>query len=233
MSRFAPPSKISERLEVDPEKIKWLTRLIRQGEGSHLEFKAKTSFPDKIVKEMIAFANSGGGTLLIGISDDGKISGVKYPEEDSMLMLKALHKYCWPRIKTKSSMIKVSGKKWVVVFDVSESKSKPIRFKESRSKQLTYIRYRDKTLQASREAEGILRLKYSQKAVSFSYGDVENKLLKVIDEKGQASFAELKRLMGINELTLSGKLIQLAAANIIGWKPMDEFDLFLSVGRSV
>jgi len=63
MSRLSLPSKSSERLDVDPKKIRWLTSLVRQGEGLHLEFKAKTNFPDKIVHELIAFANTNGGTL--------------------------------------------------------------------------------------------------------------------------------------------------------------------------
>ena len=221
-------SKNSERLTVDPEKIRWLKRLVNQGEGQHIEFKAKTNFPDKIVHELIAFANTNGGTLLIGISDDGKISGIKYPEEDELLIKKALNKYAWPRIKVKSSIVKVSEKKWVVVFDVLESKWKPVRFKVSRTKLVVYIRYRDKTLQASKEAEGILRLKFSKHAVSFNYGEMENKILKVLDKSRQASLHDLKLLTGIGEPVLSNKLIHLAATNIIGWKPLDGSDIFSS-----
>ena len=228
MTRLVSISKNSERLVVDPEKIHWLKRFVNQGEGQQIEFKAKTNFPDKIVHELIAFANANGGTLLIGISDDRKISGVKYPEEDEMLIKNALHKHCWPRINVKSSIIKVSEKKWVVVFDVRESKRKPVRFKLSRTKQIAYIRYQDKTLQASREAEGILRLRFGKQAVSFGYGDVENRILKVLDGKRQANFNELKTLTGIGDTILSSKLINLAAANVIGWKPLDSTDIFIS-----
>lgn len=221
-------SKNSERLVVDPEKIRWLKRLVSQGEGQRLEFKAKTNFPDKITHELIAFANSNGGILLIGINDDGNISGVKYPEEDELMIRKAVHKHCWPKIKVKSSIIKVSEKKWVVVLDVLESKRKPVRFKVSRNKQIAYIRYRDKTLQASREAEGILRLKFGKQDVTFSYSEIENQILKALDRNQQASFSDLKKLTGLNEHILSSKLINLAASNVIGWKPLDGSDIFTS-----
>ena len=64
----------------DPEKVNQLRRLVSQGEGQHLEFKRKASFPEKIVRELIAFANTEGGTLLIGVDDDKSIPGVKFPE---------------------------------------------------------------------------------------------------------------------------------------------------------
>ena len=48
--------------------------LIAQGEGPALEFKRSPG--KKIGRELCAFANSGGGTILIGISDRGRIVGV-------------------------------------------------------------------------------------------------------------------------------------------------------------
>ena len=43
---------------VDPAEVRALTALVAKGEGLHLEFKRKAAYPDKIVKEMIAFANT-------------------------------------------------------------------------------------------------------------------------------------------------------------------------------
>ena len=62
-----------------------LQRLVRKGEGQFLEFKRKANHPEKIVKELVSFANSGGGTLLLGVSDDGKLNGVRNPHEDLSL----------------------------------------------------------------------------------------------------------------------------------------------------
>jgi predicted HTH transcriptional regulator len=231
MRSLASISKNSERLAVDPDKVRWLKRLVSQGEGQHLEFKAKTNFPNKIIHEFIAFANAYGGTLLVGISDDGKISGVKYPEEDELLIRKALTKYCWPRIKIKSTTIKVSEKKWVVVFDVWESRRKPIRFQETRKNIFTYIRHKDKTLQATPEAIEILRLRSGNKPTWFTYEEMENKLLKVLSIKGVATIDELHQITGINRKSLSAKLISLAGSNGIGWEPGDGFDTYHSLHK--
>jgi len=49
--------------------------LAAKGEGLQIEFKKKAAFPEKIVREVIALANTQGGTLLIGVDDDGTVSG--------------------------------------------------------------------------------------------------------------------------------------------------------------
>ena len=50
--------------------------VIRQGENSSVEFKSANAHPDSLARELVAFANTQGGTLLIGVEDDGRISGL-------------------------------------------------------------------------------------------------------------------------------------------------------------
>jgi len=54
---------------------KELKQLIQTGEGYHLEFKE--SLDKSLIEEVCAFANSSGGKVLLGISDDGEIEGIK------------------------------------------------------------------------------------------------------------------------------------------------------------
>lgn len=54
---------------------KELKFLISQGEGYNLEFKE--SFSNSIAKDICAFANTNGGKILLGVSDDGRIKGIK------------------------------------------------------------------------------------------------------------------------------------------------------------
>ncbi|RLG69643.1 MAG: transcriptional regulator, partial [Candidatus Iainarchaeum archaeon] len=56
-------------------KEKELKFLISQGEGYNIEFKEK--FSASIAKDICAFANSNGGRILLGVTDDGKIKGIK------------------------------------------------------------------------------------------------------------------------------------------------------------
>jgi predicted HTH transcriptional regulator len=61
---------------------KELLELIAKGESSTLEFKRKISSPEKVAKEICAFANTLGGLLIIGVDDDGSIVGVESEKAD-------------------------------------------------------------------------------------------------------------------------------------------------------
>lgn len=53
-----------------------LLELIARGEDSGLEFKADVSNEKSLAQELVAFANSNGGILLIGVGDDGSVTGL-------------------------------------------------------------------------------------------------------------------------------------------------------------
>ena len=52
-----------------------LLQLIAVGESEQIEFKE--SFGDEALETVGAFANTHGGTLLIGVKDNGKINGTQ------------------------------------------------------------------------------------------------------------------------------------------------------------
>lgn len=53
-----------------------IEELIAQGENAAIEFKAADVHPDSLAKEIVAFANTAGGTILIGVNDQGGVSGL-------------------------------------------------------------------------------------------------------------------------------------------------------------
>ena len=79
-------NKPQEAFTFQARQVRDLKKLVSHGESSSLEFKRNASYPDKIVREMIAFANAKGGTLLVGISDDGQVAGLKHPEDDAYVI---------------------------------------------------------------------------------------------------------------------------------------------------
>lgn len=50
--------------------------LLQQGENNAVEFKSAGVSPDGLAKEIVAFANTLGGSILMGVEDDGTISGI-------------------------------------------------------------------------------------------------------------------------------------------------------------
>ena len=57
-------------------KLADLRKLIARGEDSRLQFKKDVNNADSLAAEMVAFANSEGGRILIGVGNDGKIIGL-------------------------------------------------------------------------------------------------------------------------------------------------------------
>ena len=75
---------------------------IRGGEDSYLEFKVRFSNPDKLAAGICALANSGGGTIVFGVTDQLRLEGVSNPEtlEQDLLTIcrEQLVPSVWPRI---------------------------------------------------------------------------------------------------------------------------------------
>ncbi|HMR19220.1 MAG TPA: putative DNA binding domain-containing protein [Sphingobacterium sp.] len=53
---------------------KTLQNIIKQAEGDTLKFK--TSFSDEVIVSLVAFANTKGGAVCIGVSDKGEIKRI-------------------------------------------------------------------------------------------------------------------------------------------------------------
>ena len=57
-------------------EIAELLEIIAHGEDSRHQFKANITNETSLARELVAFSNSGGGNLFIGVSDDGTFSGL-------------------------------------------------------------------------------------------------------------------------------------------------------------
>ena len=55
---------------------KSLSEIIQSGEDSAVEFKSAEFRNDSLAKEIVAFSNMSGGSIFIGVEDDGTISGI-------------------------------------------------------------------------------------------------------------------------------------------------------------
>ena len=66
---------------VSTDPITTIQALLEQGENTHIEFKADAVRPESVAREIVAFANTFGGTLLIGVEDDGSLSGIESDRE--------------------------------------------------------------------------------------------------------------------------------------------------------
>lgn len=63
-----------------------LLGIIANGENSGVEFKRDDIRPEQLGKEVVALANHQGGMILIGVEDDGTISGISRDNLESWII---------------------------------------------------------------------------------------------------------------------------------------------------
>ena len=129
------------------EDKQYLLRLIREGEHQQQDFKYRVSDASKLAKSVSAFANTDGGRLLIGVRDDGHLSGVR-SEEEIFMMHQAAYKYCKPEPSIKFDTYHVEGKT-IVIATVPPSDKRPICALDESGRLRAYLRINDENIVAS------------------------------------------------------------------------------------
>jgi ATP-dependent DNA helicase RecG len=105
-----------------------LRRLLEQEEGQFLEFKSlwhldgdaakpldRRTVRDWIAEYVAAFANADGGTILLGVDDDGTPSGHAYPEEAVQEFLAVPERRLRPSVKVHTQQITIDVKQVIVI----------------------------------------------------------------------------------------------------------------------
>jgi len=205
-----------------------IQRLVRRGEMETLEFKTKANHPEKIVKEMVAFANTKGGQLLIGVNDQGKIMGLSAVAEELYQLENAIGKYCFPKINYRYEIIPVSAKKAIIIYTIFESEFKPhyALIDQPKIWRKGYIRVADRSVQASREMKEILRRERKKAAVQFTYGERENVLMKYLEKHDFITLKSFAKLADIRPYLASRTLINLVLAKVIQIIPREGEDWY-------
>lgn len=208
-----------------------IAKLAQQGEGLHVEFKKKAAHPEKIVREIVAMANTDGGYLLIGVDDDGTVSGQRFIEEEVYVMDKAIQTLIFPPISVEKHVLGLNAKKGVAVYQIKKSNLRP-HFIVDNDKKKAYVRVRDKSIQASREMWEILKRQKKQSDIVFQYGRKEEILVKALESKPSITLKEYMRIAKIPVYVASRTLVKLVLANVLQVIPQESEDIFVRKGLS-
>ncbi|MFK7952941.1 MAG: helix-turn-helix domain-containing protein [Ekhidna sp.] len=204
-------------------------KLIRRGECDTVEFKRKTNHPEKIVREIVAFANTGGGHLFIGVSDDGEPMGLNFPEEDEFVMNKAIADLCRPFIEYEVDIIRFQDGVRILHYQIPESLNKPhFSFIEKKHRYgKAFVRVDDKSVQTSYEMRQIMSGSKGQSAIVFEESTRE--LFKYFESHNSITLSTYRQLTGMNKRLASNKLISLALSGALKIYPREGEDLFMPV----
>lgn len=103
-----------------------LNKLIRKGESNSLEFKSH--FSNEAIETIAAFSNTHGGTVLVGVSDNGNISGLNLNKESVQQWVNEIKNKTMPSILPDIETFQID-KKIIVLIQVGEYPIKPVAFK--------------------------------------------------------------------------------------------------------
>jgi len=190
-----------------------LVRLIRNGEGPTLDFKKTISSALKIAKTLVAFANTKGGRLLVGVRDNGSISGAAI-EEEAYMIESAAHVFCDPVIEYEIFEHTYQGLRVLEVF-IPEAKHKPHAAKDETGKWWVYIRVNDQCVLASKIVVDVLRKQSDTEGTLIAYSTKEKALLEYLAVHKRITLQEYCDLLNLSRRRASRILVDMISAGII------------------
>jgi hypothetical protein len=218
--------RLHEAVEFDADRLTELRLLVEKGEGETLEFKRRATSPERLVREMVAFANTKGGTLLVGVGDDKSIPGLKYPDEESQAIAEALIKYSRPLLPVHETAIAVSDSRFVLQYDIAPNTGKLYRQRLEPSGFESYVRTRDQSIKASREVQEIIRRAGRGRGTHIRYGEAEQSLMAYLANHSALTLAEFRALARLNRFEAARRLVRLVLAGILSITPDEKGDRY-------
>ncbi|MBF0132081.1 MAG: putative DNA binding domain-containing protein [Magnetococcales bacterium] len=131
-----------------------LIEIIANGENSGIEFKRDDIRPEQLAKGIVAFANTQGGRILLGVEDDGTISGLQRDNAQEWV-LNIFRDKVHPQIIPFYEEIVVGPGQRVGIISLSPGVSKPYVVRHDHREE-TYVRMGNRSELATREQ--IMRL---------------------------------------------------------------------------
>jgi predicted HTH transcriptional regulator len=173
---------------------------------------------------MIAFANTRGGVLLLGVGDDRSLPGLKFPEDESHVVHEALKKSS-PRLPVKELFIPIGNARTIIRYDIAESITKPHYIHSGQQKE-SYVRVNDQSIKASREMREIVKRDRLKRDIRFHYGEHEKFLMEYLDSNPAITLKKFMELRGLKRFYASKKLVLLVLADVLTITPHEKGDLY-------
>lgn len=202
---------------------------IAAGEGLHLDFKQRIDSARKIARTLSAFANTEGGSLLIGVKDNGRICGVD-PEQEYYMVELAATRYVEPAVEFSTTLHEWEGKQVLEVQVPASPEKRPFYAKEEDGTLRAYVRVGDK----SRVAGGFLEAlwKAEKNPQQIFYRRAEERLLSYLRRHSYIDEGTFRRLLGPREGWKARKiLIKYTLIGVLALEIQAEGEIFRLTGE--
>jgi len=204
---------------------KYLRALIKEGEHQQLDFKFEISDARKIARTLSAFSNTDGGRLLIGVKDNGRISGVRSDEEFYMAE-SAASLYCKPEVKFETSIHQIDGKSVLEIY-IPTVANKPVYAQDQDRRWMAYVRVNDENILA-----GIIQLEvwkeaHKERGRLLEFTRSEEFLLLYLKKEPGATLTKIQRDTGFRRKELVSLMTKLVLFDVVEMQFIEGRNLFL------
>lgn len=190
-----------------------IQKLIAHGEHLTLDFKFGITDQRKIARSMVAFSNTEGGTLLIGVKDNGVIAGVR-TEEEYYMIEGAASMYCRPEIRFEAKAWNEGGKKVLEIIVPKDTTA--IHYSRNEDDRwLAWLRVHDQNILANNIWIRVWKRSMLPKGTFIAYTDKEKILLNHLLSKESITLSAFCKLAKVNRKSAENILVNLISLRVI------------------
>ncbi|GHU55754.1 ATP-dependent DNA helicase [Bacteroidia bacterium] len=202
--------------------------LIEEGEHQQLDFKFEVNDSKKIARTLSAFANTDGGRLLIGVKDNGVITGIRSEEE--YYMIEAASKmYIRPEVTFTATRWDIHGKTVLEIY-IAPSSHKPYTALYKDDQYKAYIRVADENMLANEILLLAWKKQLDEKGILLRISKPVEKLLHYLEEHPHINLNRFCRIAHINYYTAKNILSDLMATHTLRYKVIDKHIVYERIG---
>jgi predicted HTH transcriptional regulator len=191
-----------------------LINLIAEGEHQSQDFKMRIEDARKIARTLVAFANTDGGRVLIGVKDNGSVSGVQ-PEEEFHMIEAAAEMYSQPPIAFTTQVWKVNNKAVLEIF-IEASSARPHFAKDETGEWCAYQRQDDRNVKANGVLLKVWEFTRARTPVEFAYTNRVRRLFHLLQRNQDLTQRSISKL-----LRMGREQTELLLAQLVVWEVVE------------
>lgn len=193
---------------------RYIASLIAEGEHEHQDFKFAISDARKIARSISAFANAGGGRLLIGVKDNGVVAGVRN-EEDVYVVEQAAERYCKPAVEVEFTAFSYDTNVIVIRASIPQAHQRPVRCQEPDGTWRAYYRVADENI----VAHPLMVRTWLSETTSFSLTDELSRLMELLDASPEGlDVADIARGLSVSVRRAESLVVALTSAGVAAFE---------------
>lgn len=197
-----------------------INQWIRNGEGARIDFKTSITSLPKIAKSLVAFSNSRGGKIVVGVEDKGAVLGVDVEGEKYQLE-KAGTEYCRPTVEMEFETLAYQEKQ-ILVAQIRESRSKPHLAIDKKGTEKIYIRQLDQCVVPDKIIQDLLLAgEMNDLQRTSNYHESKKRLIAYLQKNNSVSLQTYMDEKGLSEKNAKRALLDFMMDGFVTFEKKD------------